>query len=490
MAADYSYQAKLVDAVWHHLHSEAPGVVLGATPGSGKTEMAIEVARRWFEHNPGDKALILTHGQTVLRQQFYRRIAASPRIFTFTALGEENEDSSAQVHVALPHYFRKKDPSGYALIVVDEAHHFFDAEMVLRILCNNPGAKLLLLTGTPSPFIQSGRFPLVPITVSELLEHGVLTDPYIELVQTSVQLSLSDYTASEDIRPGHHFTASQTNEALDSALNKLLERLTDRLSSKLRNPESSAGTVWKMVRGIGLGKALLSQSLGKTMVICHDQRQAQDVQHYFNKRGLAALLSTSDTDTDSLEVDRFRSEPDARILIVVNRAILGFDMPDLENVVDLSMSHNPDRIFQSLCRVVRPGSNGQQKIYLKVTTRELAPLTYVVMSFTVALSLPKYFCSYDGTWQATQVPVLKDFKAVQKALRAGMGGRQARDRSAALRISMPRLPTFVDLQHLDNDVAQSFAYTTFREVRSRISGSPGLSWEDNFEAYLKHRKAS
>jgi superfamily II DNA or RNA helicase len=202
---DYSFQVDLQAKFLKHL-SDGSGVVLAATPGAGKTNMAIEIIGSWLTSNPGGSVLVMTHGQTVLRQQFYDRLAASPRSYTYAALGDEDANL-AQVHIALPHYFQKRKPGRYGLIVIDEAHHFFDAEMVQRVLRANKSAKVLLLTGSPSPFIKSGDYPLVPMTVSELLDRNILTDPYIELVQTRVPLQITDYNAEENVRSDFEFTA-------------------------------------------------------------------------------------------------------------------------------------------------------------------------------------------------------------------------------------------------------------------------------------------
>lgn len=488
---DYSFQPRLQDEAYNHLQGHASGgVVLAGTPGSGKTNMAIVLAERWLRDH-GGRVLVLSHGQTILRQQFYDRMAEAPRSASYTALGTPTQNLEAQIHIALPHYFQKRKKGSYSLIVIDEAHHFTDADMVKDILSANPLAKLLFLTGSPSPFIKEKKYPLVSMTVSELLDFGILTDPFIELVQTNVSLRISDYNEDEDLKKKISFTEAQTHEAMDRTLNLLLERLVDRVTSKLRDPEKYAGTVWSAVRENKLGKALLSLDLGKTMVICHDVEQAKQVQGYFRTRGVNALLSTCKTDPDSLEITRFKADSSFKILIVVNRAILGFDMPELENVLDLSMSHSPDRIFQAMCRVVRRGPNSEKKIYLKVTTKEMVALTYVVMSFVVGLSLPQFYNTYDGTWKARGVPVLKEAKEKLDRLKPlpKPGEKKTKNRSESVTLDMPRLCTFIDLKHVDGDIAQSFAYTTFTEVKNRLNGvEANKTWDENFEAYVAASK--
>lgn len=466
---DYSYQAGLEAQCVTHLES-GPGVVLAAAPGAGKTDMAINVVGHWLSTRPDDKVLVLAEGQTLLRSQFADRLSAATRGFTHAQLGVDTvaRVDDAIVHVAIPHYFQRRSSFGpYSLIVIDEAHHFFTAPMVERIIRSNPGAKLLLLTGSPSSFIAAKKYPIVAKTISELLDAGVLTDPYIELVQTGLQVGLSDYNEDENLRSDFQISETATGEALE----KLMAALATRLASTDRHPRKYYEGLLKPVRR---AYDKFFGHLGKTMVICHDQQQARHVATFFAARGQPARLCISDDGDGQEAITAFRTDVETRLLVVVRRGILGFDMPTLANVVDMSMSHNPDVLFQAMCRVVRAWlanvQNRQEKIYIKVTTAEMAPLTHHVMSFTVALSQPDYYLTYDGNWKNVKTPTRTAVICnPQKKRKVSQRSEKYTDRLN--RWVMPKLLTFTDLRHIDQGVADGYCYTTFREVRSSLFGT-------------------
>ena len=304
-APDYSYQPPLVAAVLEHL-AAGKGCVLAATPGAGKTNMAIDVIADFASR--GERVLVLTHGQRILREQFHRRLQTTGAAFTYAILdGGGAGSADALVHVALPQWggFRRGAGGGYGLIVVDEAHHFYTAAMVQGLLAKNPGAKVLLLTGTPSSFVKSQEFPIVFVSIQELLQHNVLTDPYIEIVQTKLPLTLADFNATGDLAEGVAFAQKQITSALDAVMAALVKRLRSRARHpKTHNGWLKRGLLWEKMLGV----------LEKTMVIAHDQEQARQVAAYFQRAGVAVALSTSDDDTDSAEVARFTSDPEVRCL--------------------------------------------------------------------------------------------------------------------------------------------------------------------------------
>ena len=63
-----------------------------------------------------------------------------------------------------------------------------------------------------------------------------------------------------------------------------------------------------------------------------------------------------------------KTEEGYRVLLVVDRGKEGFDMPELFNIVDFTLSTNPEIILQILGRVLRISKlqPNKQKIYYKV----------------------------------------------------------------------------------------------------------------------------
>jgi superfamily II DNA or RNA helicase len=65
-----AYQQKLIQEVKDTLNEKGK-CVLGATCGSGKTHITIQIIEDFLVENPDAKVLILTHGRTQLRSLTY-----------------------------------------------------------------------------------------------------------------------------------------------------------------------------------------------------------------------------------------------------------------------------------------------------------------------------------------------------------------------------------------------------------------------------------
>lgn len=108
--------------------------------------------------------------------------------------------------------------------------------------------------------------------------------------------------------------------------------------------------------------------LKKTMIVVPGSIEAaNEVSDYFNKQigKEFVAMSHSDNDQDSLIIEEFKTNKKL-ILIVVHRANIGYNFPDLVNLIDMSFSMNIDRIYQMLCRVNRISSRNEKKLFLKV----------------------------------------------------------------------------------------------------------------------------
>jgi hypothetical protein len=101
-----------------------------------------------------------------------------------------------------------------------------------------------------------------------------------------------------------------------------------------------------------------------------------------------------------------------RLLIVVNRAQLGFDFSELFNFVDMTGSRNPDRIFQMFCRVVRSSKDepSHNKLFVKVLSRAFSEIQVrAFMSGVLSLSTQENFEKWNGKgFSLLDIPVEKD----------------------------------------------------------------------------------
>lgn len=457
---NYSYQDGIVKKINGALNKKR-WVVLAACPGAGKTNMAIRVIERYVKDYPKAKILVLSHAQSILRNQWADFIrSADTGISHAPLIGGKEADSlwdEHQISITLPQTIAAaQKEKGVGLLVVDEAHQYYMANKTSKIISGLKARHRLLLTGTPSHYLNKKDYHLTGITIEELLKHGTVVDPQIEIVESAYDYVYGDVKGGEV--PYKKLTKQRTIETMDKILPQLLTRLSDRGWSRKK-----AG--WKEV----------CKNLGKTMIACHSVAQAEAVHTYLRSKGVGAILSVASTnaastaqvyqgvhETDSEAkravdaFEEFKNSKNCNVLVVVRRGVLGFNYKDLINVIDFTGSFNVNRIFQLLCRVIRPGKTKERKLFIKATTPETAYLTFFVMSFVVALSLKKYYYTYETEYLTKKaVPVPKAFKDALDGIVLKRGGVK----------QLPPLPSLCTFTELCSEgEIRPIASTTFEEV--------------------------
>lgn len=391
-----NYQTEVLNKVKESLQSQEV-TVLAACPSAGKTIMVINVIEDYLAKYPSHKVLVLAHGTTILRTQFhdnlvllYSRIKSD---FKYNLVEKYNQfDLNANVNVCLPQTLNGKALNSIDLLVVDEAHQFYFAKMVRDIIKDAKPQRQLLITGTPSQFIRRG-YPIIPVPLNTIFDEGMISDVYIEIATSSYNFGFGDYNQQDELKSSIQFRDSETKKTLDDLIGKIVDRL-----KTIRGDESAIIAEWLPTL----------KNLHKTMFVCKTQPQAFQVQRYFDKIGVKSALSTSDYDIDSSEIDRFKREEDCLVLIVVGRGILGFNFPDLVNVVDMTTSQNVDRIYQLLCRVIRNHPKGERKLFFKIAPSALSEYYKYIMTGVLALNDESFFTTYNGSnFNSFKIPVRK-----------------------------------------------------------------------------------
>lgn len=456
---NYSFQEKLIRDVVDLLESDKR-VVLAAAPGSGKTNMAIKIADIFIEKKKF-KILILTHGQVLLREQWSEFLGSIKNKIDFQIIrsGKELKTLIKPCVVTLPQTIVrsiKKYPFKCDLLIVDEAHQRYLANEVsyIRKVCK-PNYELLL-TGTPALYVRRRGYKLIGYTLQELMKDKLITDPLIEIVESKYLYDIDDLNKeSMELKTTTPLNEKETKNTLNTLLNHIIDRIS---SNDRHKPEKYT---WpkkpKNWKEVALG-------FQKTLIVCNNQKQAQHVSSYFKDQGVKVELSISDVSEGTFELDRFIHDKECLVLIVVNRGILGFNYEELLNIIDISGSLNVNRIFQLLCRVVRKSkvTPNKKKLFIKMTSSRMAPLTYFVMSYVVALSAPEYFYSYkvdkkNNTGEG-KCPVNQNFV------------KQIRESSGTFLTETPNLPkllTFNDLLKEPGEI-RSMAYTNLDIVLSKL----------------------
>jgi superfamily II DNA or RNA helicase len=213
-------------------------------------------------------------------------------------------------------------------------------------------------------------------------------------------------------------------------------------------------------------------TLDKTMISCASIKQAEKVTLYLRSNGVNALLSHSENDKHSENVAKFISDSSVLVLVVVNRAILGFNLPTLVNVVDMTGSHNIDRMYQLFARVMRK-HEGSQKYFFKVSSKMQIEFTKLYLQAALMLLTKDFLTRYNGkNLKRMEILVKKDSKnnndPTPRSGRKNAASVYAIDKDLFEKVNMVEL--FEYALGKANDSFGDYAYTTFGKVKDVLNG--------------------
>lgn len=444
----FPYQEIAVTAAEQHFNSGLNHFVLAASPSSGKTRMSLAFVQR----NKG-QFLIITHGQNVLKDMWQEEINAL------------SKSDRGRVTYGIPQGLRKKDLKKFDYIIIDEAHEFTFAAMVQDILKVNPQAKIMYLTGTPSKFIAK-KYHVHVIPAIDLIKGGYVSDLYIGLFSTTANIKDRDRNKDLDLT----VTSSKKLESsVDDDMNELLTQMVKRLKS--------AGFIKKSYVASNVAKSFpdIFGKLHKTMIACASIRQAEKVHHFLNNTGVNATLSNSVNDPESVNIigdNGFLKNPDIKVLVVVDRGILGFNMPELVNVVDMTGSHNINRIYQLYARVMRKNNAYPDKFFFKLAQVDEKDVTKWYMSAAVCLLFGEFISKYNGkNLDEMSIPVKV---SVKRGTRVSGTGKLRSKRSfnvpKELFETVRAANMMEDIWNHSGKEFNEYARVTFRDIRFQLRG--------------------
>ena len=399
--------------------------LLAASMGSGKTQMATEVIKKTIKKDPKAKILVLAHGQSVLRSQFYQRLVAEKTPGTVLVESIEDLKKPGNVYVTLPQTISRhvdKIPF-FKMVAADEAHEFFMAPSVDGILAAAMPEQVLILTASHGRY-NDGSYPITSVSMSELVDAGVLADFKTTLVASADEFRASDYGLSDELKK----------------------------STQIKNADKTLGLALKEALGGADAK-----TIGPSLLVAYNQANAKVLVKGLRMRGINATISTSDTDPDSAEIHAFKAG-EYQALVVCGRAVLGFDYPAMQNVFDFSGSCNVDKIFQLAGRVCRKYPGVEKSFYKMAPPGPIFETMYAALHVGLALTKPEYFANYQGFYNKTPTPMPKGMGSKER----GVGNGQS-----------IRLPSISDIRGIFAETGQgvgSYAMTTVAQVKAVLSG--------------------
>lgn len=314
MKTDYSYQDKAANTVlMKALSGKYSASILAACPGAGKTTISQMIINKYVAMRPGARILVLTEGKNVLKNQYISELNNSHISIKFTY---GDFDSDAQVRVGLPQSIGRLSWDKIDMLVVDEAHNFFLADMVQDIVKKLNPTYTILMTGSPTQFNDKAQYAMHYISAEELMNKGVFSGVQMDVVKTQ-----SKNNAHAAIR-----------DALAQAKKK-------------------------------------GDNASKIMVACPSIAYAKQVASFLSVSGYTVALSTSENDQDDAQIAKFKSG-EANALIVVGKAILGFNDGEISLLIDMKSSSNLDSSQQLFARVLRKHSNNITKAYYRIADKD------------------------------------------------------------------------------------------------------------------------
>lgn len=336
--------------------------------GSGKTNIFLEAASRIIDKNPKAKIGISAYLTNEIKDQTTER------------MNQFWNKYAGNIEIFIPqNIYNKKKESKFDYLFIDEFHAGASdgCIMINNIIAAHckKDVKILLISATPWDALRSKKFDGTK-TFKRSIELG-LKDGRVADVE--MYLEKADFELKE-----HEFT--RTGEAKNSAL-------------ILRHALVRSACIGKM-------KNLLSRynkELGdKVIVICppgNTGEVARSLAKEFNGLAFIELVGRKGSEEfDTRENLEIFKKTDCRFLFVINKCGVGFDMPELSSVIDLTMTRNIMRLVQRIGRVSRE-YKGKQKRYFYVTDSGLSDIR---AEWIIGTCLDFSIGNYDG-WSSRSV---------------------------------------------------------------------------------------
>lgn len=383
--------------------------VLAVGTGGGKTLMAIIYICWRVYCDPSYRILVSTHGQVGLRDQFNNKL----ELYKCEYLLVSN------LLVCIPQNIIEDEKLNnlghFDEIIVDEAHQLYSAKygdkdkvsMVQKIIQKIKPIRQILLTATPSEFVCANKIKPNSYDISYLDAHtlwhlGIIQDVYLEVASTTYDLRFDtkDYNREGDLKTNVVITNDQIKSALTGMMEKIMHRLTSRFKNDPEKYKRLEARGYNYISILGADiTSLFRRSIGKTMITCRNISEAAMIKDFLLDYGYTdseIMQSTSEKINKDRNIQDFTTTPDIKFLIVVYRGVLGFDCPELCNIIDLTCSRNVNRNLQLFGRLVRKSDNDLDKFFYKVVPDDLVYYFQRFMGAVMHLMHEYYLSKFDG----------------------------------------------------------------------------------------------
>lgn len=330
-------------------------VCLSYYTGSGKTNIFLELCHRLIKTNPNIKIGVSAFLSLEIRDQVVERAKDFGLKHLIEKITSYKEiDQNKNIYVFLPQsVYRRDDLPQLDYLIIDECHAgtSHDCVMINTIFkknCNSQ-TKVLLVSATPWDTLVNKRFANAPVlkrSLDEGLRDGLITDFKFYAEEAQIEFKKEDFTRVGDLSA---HAASREMSVLKSAclgkMRHLIKKYGDSLGSKILVicPPGNGGEI---------ARFLAKELNGKYFI------------QVFNAKQIDALLTKALSYKDNVEIlNNFLKEENGRLLFVVNKCSTGFDMKNLDTVIDLTMTRNIKILAQRAGRIARKNGNKEKRYF-------------------------------------------------------------------------------------------------------------------------------
>jgi superfamily II DNA/RNA helicase len=300
----------------------------------------------------------------------------------------------------------------------------------------------------------------------DLYDAGLVSNVKMEIVSSTYDFKATDWQGTYgNLKSTKTNSPKQAEDALVAVCKEMID--------KLKNPLKEWYSINNVTKN-SIGK--LFDYMDKTIIYTHSLSQANKFHKILNsKKELTnkVLVSHSENDPDSIEFNKFKTEDKYKVLIAVDRGRIGFDMPELFNIVDFTMTQNLDMLLQMYGRLLRKSDlqKKKQKIYFKVATKNTADYFVDLMTAMLCLTDMKWYSSYNGK----NMGGIKIPKVLTKSIRNKQyqqNQNKSKSKKVKPYVSLTELGIPLDLNlfrqsilHSSNGKFNTIAETTLDDVR-------------------------
>ena len=471
--------------------------LIALATGAGKGRVAVEIMSGLVDQNPKERFLVLPHAQTNLRSNFVKEIKkwVKPNL-KFLEISPDSEPTPAQIAeanvvVCLPQTARNLLPylGNFTRILVDEAHERYakdneNKKEYTQIRQGLPKAKEILLTASHGEF-KNSHYKKFTVSLLEAYSHGTVSDVSLVGVNTKWDFTVKDFNQSGEIVKEVNITPQKVVEALHDLV---LEMDSWRgIGSNNKTTRAIKGSFVKAIKR-------LSGDFPKTVIATRNIDMAEQVYKFFiEQNGLAGQVIMSHSKNDDDRLLEFNGNDKLKVLIVVNRANLGFDAENVMCVVDMTGTTNENRMMQLIGRAarVRRDSKGQpikdEKAYFKVMPQNMEMYTRALLQLSALLTIKRYYADYEGRQPLKkQITVARKKNAI-----AQFNGTRPKKENDGIYIPVPnRLSDlivgadqfFTEYARTHGEYLEVFTKTSLSEVKnSKVVGDVGLTPKEIIE---------